>query len=311
MSPALQAIFDEWSPPLFLSIMTVLTAAVYIRGWLAIRRTRPKQFTVERLVSFLAGLTVLWLAIGSPMDGFADALLSAHMVEHLLLMSFVPPLLLLGYPQVPLLRGLPRVATKRIVGPLLRSKPLRRLGYTMVAPASAWLVMNLIFLGWHVPGAYDFALEHERWHDFEHICFLGSSILFWWPVICPWPAKMRYPGWYMLPYLAGADVVNTALSAFLAFCGQPVYSYYVEHPNDFGIAPVADQVTGAVIMWVLGSVVFLVPAMLITIQLLQQNSKLHQQRIGSRHAIEGRTNIGEVAKDSSAAALSSESTLSR
>ena len=68
------------------------------------------------------GLAILWLAIGSPMDGFADALLSAHMVEHLLLMSFVPPLLLLGFPQVPLLRGLPRVVTTRLLGPLLRMK---------------------------------------------------------------------------------------------------------------------------------------------------------------------------------------------
>ena len=285
MSPACQAIFDDWSPPLFLSITTVLTGVVYVRGWWAIRRTRPKQFTIERLFSFLAGLAILWLSIGSPMDGFADALLSAHMVEHLLLMSFVPPLLLLGYPQVPVLRGLPRVMTRGVLGPLLRSRSLRRLGCLLVAPASAWLIMNITFLGWHVPGAYDFALEHERWHDFEHICFLGSSILFWWPVIRPWPAKMNYPGWYMLPYLAGADVVNTALSAFLAFCGQPVYSYYIEHPNDFGIAPVADQVTGAVIMWVIGSVVFLVPVMLITFRLLQRNSKLHPQRMTAKDAI--------------------------
>lgn len=295
MSPACQAIFDEWSPPLFLSIMTVLTGAVYIRGWFAIHRTRPKQFTVERLFSFLAGLIVLWLAIGSPMDGFADALLSAHMVEHLLLMSFVPPLLLLGYPQVPLLRGLPRPMTRWVLGPLLRLQLLRKLGRFVVAPALAWLIMNVTFLGWHVPGAYDFALEHERWHDFEHICFLGSSILFWWPVICPWPTKMRHQGWYVLPYLVGADVVNTALSAFLAFCGQPVYSYYVEHPNDFGIPPLGDQVTGAVIMWVIGSVVFLVPVMLITFRLLQGNSKLHPQRALPDKPLERRENVPAVA----------------
>jgi putative membrane protein len=276
MPPEYQAIFDEWSPPLFLTVMTLLTGAIYVRGWLAIRKTRPGRFTVERLAAFLAGLAVLWLAIGSPMDGFADALLSAHMVEHLLLMSFVPPLVLLGDPQVPLLRGLPCLVTVYVLGPLLRTKMLRRLGRFLVRPTVAWLLMNLIFLGWHVPGAYDFALEHERWHDFEHICFLGSSILFWWPVIRPWPTSARYPGWQMIPYLAGADVVNTALSAFLAFCGQPVYSYYTEHANGFGIAPLADQVTGAVIMWVVGSLIFLIPAMLITLRLLQQDSKLHR-----------------------------------
>jgi cytochrome c oxidase assembly factor CtaG len=298
MSPPLQAIFADWSPPLFLTSMVIVTAAVYVRGWFGIRRTRAEQFTTGQLFAFLSGLAILWLAIGSPMDGFADALLSAHMVEHLLLMSFVPPLLLLGYPQVPLLRGLPRVVIARIVGPLLRSKVLKALGHFLVRPVVAWLMMNVIFVGWHVPHAYDFALEHERWHDFEHMCFLGSSILFWWPVIRPWPTNARYPGWQILPYLAGADVVNTALSAFLTFCGRPVYLYYTQHPNGFGIKPASDQVTGAVIMWVIGSLVFLVPAMLITVRLIQQNSKLHRHNILHNSACAATTNIvGEPSTD--------------
>ena len=274
MPPECNAIFEEWSPPVFLTTMVILSAIVYIRGWFVIRKTRPAQFPAGRLAAFLFGLAILWLAIGSPMDGFAAALLSAHMVEHLLLMSFVPPLLLLGDPQVPLLRGLPRIVTVRLLGPLFRLKALRTLGRFLTRPVVAWLAMNLIFLGWHVPSAYDFALEHERWHDFEHICFLSSSILFWWPVIRPWPTSARYPGWFMLPYLVGADIVNTALSAFLAFCDRPVYSYYLTKPNPFHIAPMTDQVVGAVIMWVVGSLVFLIPAVFITISLLQQDSKL-------------------------------------
>ena len=274
MSPACQAIFDDWSPPVFLTTMVLLSAIVYTRGWFAIRNTRPAQFPASRLAAFLLGLATLWLAIGSPMDGFADALLSAHMVEHLLLMSFVPPLLLLGDPQVPLLRGLPRFLTVSLLGPLLRLKALRVLGRFLTRPLVAWLAMNLIFLGWHIPSAYDFALEHEGWHDFEHICFLSSSILFWWPLIRPWPTSARYPGWTMIPYLVGADIVNTALSAFLAFCDRPVYTYYLTQPNPFHMAPMADQVVGAVIMWVVGSLVFLIPAVFITISLLQQDSKL-------------------------------------
>jgi cytochrome c oxidase assembly factor CtaG len=274
MPPEYQAIFDDWSPPVFLTTMVLLSAIVYMRGWFAIRKTRAAQFSAGRLAAFLLGLATLWLAIGSPMDGFADALLSAHMVEHLLLMSFVPPLLLLGDPQVPLLRGLPHGLTVSLLGPLFRLKALRTLGRFLTTPIVAWLAMNLFFLGWHVPAAYDFALEHERWHDFEHICFLGSSILFWWPLIRPWPTGARYPGWIMLPYLVGADIVNTALSAFLAFCNRPVYGYYLTQPNPFHIEPMADQVVGAVIMWVAGSLVFLIPAVLITIRLLQQDSNL-------------------------------------
>ena len=267
MSPAVQDIFNDWSLPVWLTGSIVLTAMIYMRGWLAIRKTRPEQFRSRRPASFLTGLTVLWLAIGSPMDGFADALLSAHMIEHLLLMSVVPPLLLYGLPVVPLLRGLPAPFRRAVLGPLIRVKPLRRFFHWLVTPVVAWLAMNIAFLGWHVPGAYDFALEHEGWHDVEHLCFLFSSLLFWWCIIRPWPSDGRKQGWGVLLYLVSADIVNTLLSAFLAFCGRPAYGYYVDHANPFQVSPLDDQILGASIMWVFGSAIFLVPAMLLTLQL--------------------------------------------
>jgi cytochrome c oxidase assembly factor CtaG len=272
MSPASQAIFDAWSPPVFLTTLVILSGLVYIRGWFAIRKTRPEHFPEWRLWAFLSGVGTIWLAVGSPMDGFADALLSAHMVEHILLMSFAPPLMLLGNPSVPILRGLPRPITVRVLGPILRSKALRRLGHFLVAPVPAWIIWNVIFFGWHVPAAYNFALYNEHWHDCEHICFVFGSILFWWPLIRPWPSDARYPGWFMLPYLASAGMVSTALSAFLTFCGYPVYSYYAKHPNAFGISPLTDQITGGAIMWVVGMVVYLVPAVIVTMKLLEQES---------------------------------------
>jgi len=62
----------------------------------------------------------------------------------------------------------------RLAAPLLRLSWLRRLGRWFISPLVAWIVMNAIFIGWHVPAAYDFALRHELWHDFEHSCFLAG-----------------------------------------------------------------------------------------------------------------------------------------
>jgi putative membrane protein len=128
MTSASDFIFAEWSPPWLLTASIAVTAVVYFCGWRAIRRTRPLLFPTWRLAVFLTGLAILWLALASPLDGFADALLSAHMVQHLLLMSAVPPLLLLGLPVVPLLRGLPRPFVRTVPGPLFSSKIMLALG---------------------------------------------------------------------------------------------------------------------------------------------------------------------------------------
>jgi putative membrane protein len=278
MERATLSVFDHWSLPVWLTLSIALTALVYVRGWFALRRTRRRQFSAWRLASFCAGLAILWIAIGSPLDGFADVLLSAHMVEHLLLMSIIPPLVLLGLPAVPLLRGLPIALSKSIIAPLLRFIPLRRLGHWLVLPAIAWLAMNLAFLAWHVPAAYDYALEHERWHDFEHICFLSTSLLFWWGILRPWPALKHRQIWGVLLSLVAADLVNTALAAFLAFCNRPVYPFYIDHPNPFEVSPLSDQILGAVIMWVVGSLAFLVPAALMTFSFLQPADGRHEDR---------------------------------
>ncbi len=270
MSPEVRLIFADWTPPPLLTAGVVLTATIYVRGWYAIRRTRAALFTRIRLLSFLLGLLTIWFSVASPLDGFADVMLSAHMVEHFLLMSIAPPLLLLGYPSVPLLRGLPAWFVNYGLAFPLKSQSLRSIGHFLVTPVAAWFLMNLTFLGWHFPAAYDFALEHENWHAVEHACFLGTSILFWWPIIRPWPTNVRPWGWYLLPYLAGSDIINTALSAFLAFCDRPIYSFYFTQPNPFHLAPLSDQALGSVIMWVFGSSVFLIPVVLISVKLLHQ-----------------------------------------
>ncbi len=267
MSPATQAIFADWSIPWGLTIAILVVSAVYVRGWNAIRKTRPQYFSSQRLFCFLSGMLTLWLAIASPIDGFADVLLSAHMVQHFLLMSAVPPLILLGAPVVPLLRGLPRWSIRKFAGPLIAWRWLRSVGDFLTAPVVAWLAFNGVFLGWHLPKAYDLALSNEHIHDFEHICFLGTSLLFWYVVVHPWPSRTRSNNWMVLLYLLSADIVNTTLSAFLAFCNRPVYQFYITGPNPFHISALSDQIAAGMIMWVLNSIVFLVPAMVLTVQL--------------------------------------------
>src|SRR5262245_8668955 len=101
MSQTTQAILGSWSIDPAVAVALAVVCILYTRGWKILHRTRPRRYPRWRLVSFLSGIGALWIAVASPIDAFANLLLSAHMVQHLVLMSVAPPLILLGFPLLP------------------------------------------------------------------------------------------------------------------------------------------------------------------------------------------------------------------
>jgi cytochrome c oxidase assembly factor CtaG/polyferredoxin len=267
-----QAAWSSWTFPFWATAGLIAAALLYLRGWRRIRRTRPRLFPGWRALCFLGGLLCLWIAIASPLDTLDGLLLVAHMTQHLILMSVAPPLLLLGAPAVPLLRALPRSALRDGLGPFFRAPLLHRVFRLLTHPVFAWLAMNIAYLVWHVPAPYELALRSPGWHEVEHACFLGTSLLFWFPVIQPWPSVHRGSRWAMLPYLVGADLVNTALAASLTFSGRVIYPSYAAGPRVFGLSALGDQVAAGALMWVVGSIFYLVPLVMIAIHLLAPQS---------------------------------------
>ena len=265
-------ILRAWSFPLLPFVALTLTTALYLRGFRQARRTRPHELPPWRAACFLAGIASLWIALASPIDALDDFLLSAHMIQHFLLMSVAPPLLLLGAPVVPLLRGIPRWLIRRPLHPLFTSRPLAKLAHILTHPALLWLAMNIAYLCWHAPPAFELTFRSEAVHNLEHLCFLFTSLGFWWVVLQPWPAHPRWPRWSIIPYLLGADLVNTILSALLAFSGRVLYPSYAAAPRITHLTPLQDQVAAGSEMWVLNSVVMLVPAVVLTMKLLTPKS---------------------------------------
>jgi cytochrome c oxidase assembly factor CtaG len=211
---------------------------------------------------------MLFLALASPLHPLAELLLQFHMIQHLLLMMVVPPLLLLGAPLLPLLRGLPRSVLQRGLGLFLSSKALQRLGQFLTHPIVCLIAFTVSNVAWHLPVLYESALRSEFWHHAQHMCFLGTGLLFWWPVIQPWPSRLRWPRWTMIPYLLIADIQNTALSAFLIFSERVLYPSYASAPRLWSISALDDQAAAGAIMWVPGSVIFLIPVAVLAIRLL-------------------------------------------
>jgi len=268
MSPAAQALLISWSIPPWTTVGLVLVAVVFARGWRGLKRFRSTLFPRWRLWCFSAGLISLWVAIASPLNSFDAFLLTAHMAQHLLLMLVAPPLVLLGFPAIPLLRGLPRGVAGEALGPYLGWPVLSGLGRAITHPVFCCFIAAVSLIGWHIPAAYDLALSSPGWHQIEHACFFTSSLLFWWPVIQPWPSVGWWPRWTVPIYLLLGAIVNMALAAFLCFCGRVVYPAYTAVPRPFGFSASNDQVAAGAMMWAVGSFIFLGAGAVATFRLL-------------------------------------------
>ncbi len=99
-----------------------------------------------------------------------------------------------------------------------------------------------------------------------------ASLIFWWPVVLPWPSRAQWPRWAMVPYLLLADLQNTALSATLTFSDRVLYPSYTKAPRFFGLSALEDQVAAGAFMWVAGSLAFIVPAIALAVQCLSTGS---------------------------------------
>ncbi|HUY89981.1 MAG TPA: cytochrome c oxidase assembly protein [Pirellulales bacterium] len=293
MSATFEAFLRSWPSEPWLVAALVATAAVYLRGWLALRGREPERWHAGRLAAFLGGLASIFLALASPIEPFAGLLLQVHMLQHLLLMMVAPPLLWLGAPLFPLLRGLPHSIRREWAAPVLRAAWLRRWFARLTHPCVAIWPFVAATWGWHAPAAYEAALARSAWHYLEHFCFLATALLFWYPVVRPYPSRPRWSRWLLFPYLIAADLQNTVLSALLAFSGQVWYPHYEQVPRVTDTSALADQAAAGALMWVPGSLVYLGPLFAIAVGQLfgaaekpaRGRTRLYSARLRMRRAL--------------------------
>jgi putative membrane protein len=284
MPSPVQLALESWRCPVTLTLSLALVACLYLRGWLHLRLGSVNVIPAWRAGSFLFGLFLIWVALGSPLAAFDEELLTVHMVEHLLLMTIAPPLILVGAPVMPLLHGLPRQFVQVTLGPVFRWPPVQRVGRVILQPAFCWLAAAAALVGWHVPAAFTLGLQSEGWHAVEHACFLGAGFLFWWPVVQPWPSVPVWPRWSILLYLFLATLPCDILSAFLVFCDRVVYPTYLSTPRPFGNSALEEQQCAGALMWVCVTFVYLVPATILTTRSLAPRTSREELAQSELHA---------------------------
>jgi len=231
-------------------------AAVYVLGLrrLGASSDGPPPW---RSAAFLLGVATIWAALGSPLASCDAGSLTGHMVQHLLLMTIAPPLMLLGEPVRVMVGGMPR----------LRQGIGRRFVWrtSLRAAVACWLAGSGTLVLWHVPAAFAMALRSPAWHAIEEVSFLLSGLLFWWPVVEPWPGR-PLPSWSIVLYLFLATLPCDILSAFLVFSDRIAYSVYLS--VDSPAAVLADQQRAGALMWTCVTLVYLVAGALVSARLL-------------------------------------------
>ena len=271
--------WGSWDIPGPVTLAFAFTALLYLRGWLLLRRRDPPNaITGSQVGGFLLGLVLIWIASASPVASCHEASLTRHMLQHLLLQTLAPPLILLGAPVMAVWRGTPRHVAHAIIDPLSRWPPARRLEKTLARPAFCWIAATATLVGWHIPALHTLALQSPAWHELQHATFLVTGVLFWWPVIRPWPSAPTGPQWSTVLYLFLATLPCDILSGFLVFSERIAYPVYLSSSRS-PVSVMEDQMSAGALMWTVVTIVYLVAGTILSARLLEPHSSKGEPQV--------------------------------
>jgi cytochrome c oxidase assembly factor CtaG len=236
----------SWQAPPAVLIGAVLAACLFAQAFVRLRRRRPAHAGWDRVALFAAGLALVVLPLVSPLDGAGDdRLLSAHMLQHVLIGDAGPALLVVAV-RGPLLFFLLPPALLR---PLAGFRPLRALLSWLLHPLVSLALWGATILVWHVPRFYDYAAAHPVVHDLQHASFIVAGLLAWTQLVDPARhGRLRRP--QRILFALGMLALAQPVVSVLLFSSAPVYGRYA-HPAEplFWISPLTDQrLAGAVMM---------------------------------------------------------------
>jgi len=245
LHPFVQMSWVKWSihPSTVIGIFAL--AAIYLwRARQAPAGEHPPSAT--RKFSFFAGLFLMFACLNGPLHDLSDDyLFSAHMVQHLLLTLALPPMLIYGVSGW-MLRPL---LANRILGPIARK---------ITRPAWCFTIFNLAIAFWHLPYFYNAAMANHNIHIVEHLIFMASAVLMWWPLTSQLPElpRLPYPGQVLYCFMM--SIPMSIVAVYITMADHILYPAYSSAPRIFPLSPMDDQMLGGLIMWIPGTLIFTV-----------------------------------------------------
>lgn len=237
-----------------LALLSVgLIAWLYRHGLCRMRNRADRRSAVRswQAIAFFVSLIVILAALISPLDALSEELSSAHMVQHMLLMTIAAPLFVLGSPNLVLSWGAFALRPSVVLRSMFRmaQAPLLR------RPVFAGTLFATTLWGWHHPRLYESALREPLVHDLQHLSFFAAACLFWRTAIDPLNGRRLRPPMVIF-YLFAASLQASALGAFLALSPRTWYAEYLDTTSLWGLAPLEDQQLAGMMMWIPGCLVY-------------------------------------------------------
>ncbi len=240
-------LFTHWRVDVALDLVAAVVLALYLWGTLRARGRWP----APRTLAFVAGVGCVLVALQSGVASFDDRMLSAHMVQHMLLLMLAPPLLIAARPVILALRA---------ISPSRRPAVARALAFTRPCTAP-WVCLAVFFsaiLLTHLTAFYDATLRHPELHEAEHVLYLAAGVLLFWPILDGDPAPAhRLGGLGRLLYMLAAMVPMALVGAYLNRHASLVYTPYGPPSKALGLSALSDQAQAGAIMWVLGNTIMI------------------------------------------------------
>ena len=276
MDPVLESIWTHWHAHPEALIGLALLQGGYMLGVGPLRERYNLADGVEprQIATFTAGVLVIYVALLSPIHVLSDNFLfSVHMTQHVLLSLVAPPLLLLGTPDW-------------LLRPLLRPDLVFRAVRLATHPIIAFALFNVAFSLFHVPALYNASVTYHWLHVVEHLIFIGTAVLMWWPIgsMMPELPRLNYP--LQMMYLFALSIAQIIVFAIVTFSEKPIYEVYANAPRVLNISPLLDQQIGALIMKVGGGTLFLTLLIIVFFRWFKHEEENNPFRAPERRPLE-------------------------
>jgi putative membrane protein len=252
--PTLPSSLTTWEPDPLPWLMAVVAASWYLLAARRVNRANPRVPVPRwRIAAWLAGVSGILIALASAIDVYAADLLTVHMVQHLVLTMVAPPLLALGAPVTLLLRDVSPRTRHQVILPLLHSRVVR----LVASPIVAWSLFAVVMWLTHFSPLYNAALEDPSLHVAEHMVYLATGLIFWWPLVAadPIPGRMGYGT--RLAYVGLQMPISAAVGLAIYFSPVVIYPHYATLARTWGPSALVDQQIGGVVMWGVGDLLML------------------------------------------------------